>query len=137
MSRPRAITQLALIQGLLGISAAGGVLWLPFGQPLPVAPQLLRADPKMASWLISIFALAYLGTTLIAAAALWRMRPWARVAYLWFVASIVGYMALFCFLIRIPSPLGIEVIFFGFLGGALYLGWRVVGRTFPAHHGAL
>ncbi len=137
MERPRAVTNLALILGLIGISALGGVIGAPFGQPLNVAPQLLRLDPGLTSWLIFASAAIYCGATLIAAVALWRMRPWARIAYLWFVACIIGYMAVFCFLIRIPSPLGIGVIFFGLLGGALYLGWRVVGRTFPARHRAL
>jgi hypothetical protein len=137
MSRPRAITRLALLLGLLGISAVGGVIGFPFGQPLPLAPQLLRADPTVTSWLIFVAAAAYGAATFIAAGSLWQMRPWARIAYLSFVACLVGYMALFCFLIRIPAPLSIGVIFFGLLCGALYLGWRIVGRTFPARHGAL
>jgi hypothetical protein len=80
MHRPRAITRLALLLGLLGISALGGVIAVPFGQPLPVAPQLLRADPSVTSWLIFVAAAAYGVATLVAAFSLWQMRPWANIS---------------------------------------------------------
>ena len=137
MERPRAVTNLALILGLIGISALGGVIGIPFGQPLNVAPQLLRLDPGPTSWLIFACAAIYCGTTLVAAFSLWRMRSWARTAYLCFVASIVGYMVIFIFLIRIPTPFALEILFFGVLFAALYLGWRVINRAFPAPRAAL
>jgi hypothetical protein len=137
MERPRAVTNLALILGLIGVSALGGVINLPFGQPLQVAPQFLRTDAVTTGRLIFGAATIYCGVTLIAAYSLWRMRPWARSAYLWFVVSIASYMVIFCYLIRIPTPFALGLVFFGVLCGGLYLGWRVVTRAFPSGRAAL
>jgi hypothetical protein len=137
MERPRAVTNLALILGLIGVSAVGGVINLPFGQPLQVAPQFLRTDAITTGRLIFGAATIYCGVTLIAAYSLWRMRPWARSAYLWFVVSIASYMVIFCDLIRIPTPFALGLAFFGVLYGGLYLGWRVVTRAFPSGRAAL
>ena len=127
---PRAVSRLSLILILVGISALGGVALAPWGQPLQIAPQLLRTDPKVAGWLIFSAAVIYSGATLVCAYALRRMRPWAPVAYTWFVASIVGYMLLFNFIVRVPSPLLLAVAFYGLLGAALYWGWRIVRTAF-------
>jgi hypothetical protein len=78
---PRSVRTLALILTLIGVSAAGGVLLIPWGQPLPVAPQLLHADPLLASWLIFSAATVYCLATLTCAYALWRMASWAPRAY--------------------------------------------------------
>jgi hypothetical protein len=137
MDRPRAVTRLATILGLIGVSAFGGVVGFPFGRPLPVAPQLLRTDPTAASWIIFIFASIYCAATLISAFALWKMLPWARAAYLCFVAAIGCYLIVFSSLIRIPSAFFIGVAFYCLLCGALYWGWLVVRRAFPGRRVAL
>ena len=45
----------------------------------------------------------------VCAFALWRMRPFALLAYYAFVASLALYFSVFLFLIRVPKPLGIGV----------------------------
>ena len=137
MQRPRSIYRMSLVLTLIGVSALGGIVGTPWGQPLPVAPQLLRADPRTASWLIFMAAVIYCVATLICAFALWRMRPWTPTAYRWFVASILFYMLLFLYLVRIPAPIGLAVTFFGLLGAALYWGWRIVRTAFPSDQRAL
>jgi hypothetical protein len=133
MEHPPAVARLAAILALIGVSAFGGVVGFPFGKPLPVAPQLLRADPTSASWIIFIFACAYCAAALTAAYALWKMLPWARAAYLCFVAGIGCYLIVFSYLIRIPSAIFIAVAFFCLLFGGLYWGWLIVRRTFPPY----
>lgn len=130
VQRPRSIRTLALILTLIGVSAAGGILLAPWGRPLPVAPELLHADPLIASWLITSTATIYCLATLTCAYALWRMASWAPAAYGCFVASIVLYMGLLLYIVRIPSPIGIGIAFFGLLGAGLYWGWRVVRSTY-------
>jgi hypothetical protein len=137
MERPRTVTRLAAILTLIGISAFGGIVGIPFGKPLPVAPQLLRADPTVASWIIFIFACVYCAATLTAAYSLWKMLPWARIAYLCFVAGIGCYLIVFSYLIRIPSAAFIGVAFYSLLCGGLYWGWVVVSRAFPGQRVAL
>jgi hypothetical protein len=130
VQRPQSIRTLALILVLFGISALGGLLLMPWGLPLPVAPQLLHADPVVAGWIIFSGATVYCLASFICAHALWRMAPWAPAAYACFVASIALYMALFLYIVRVPSPLGIGVAFFGLLGAGLYFGWRIVGKAY-------
>ena len=122
---------MAAILALLGISGLGGLVNFPLDQPLAVAPQLLRVDSKEASQYIFALACIYCGTTFIAAFALWRLRPWARVAYLGFIAGISIYILGFSYLIRIPTPLFLFTIFYGLLCAGLYWGWIVVSRAFP------
>lgn len=137
VQRPRSIRTLALILTLIGISALGGILLAPWGQPLPVAPQFLLGDPHVASWLIFSAGTIYSAATLVCAYALWRMVSWAPAAYGCFVASIVLYMALFLFLVRIPTPIGLGLAFFGLFGAALYWGWRVVRSAYAPNAQAL
>ena len=137
MQRPQSIRTLALVLGLIGISALGGVLFIPWGQPLPVAPELLHADPLMASWLIFSAATIYCLVTLTCAYALWRMASWAPTAYACFVASIALYMGLFLYIVQVPTPLGLGVAFFGLLAAGLYWGWRVVGAAYAKNAQAL
>jgi hypothetical protein len=127
---PRAVSRLSLILILVGISALGGVALAPWGQPLRIAPQLLRTDPTAAGWLIFSAAVFYCGSTLVCAFALRRMRPWAPAAYTWFIVSVVGYMLLFNFIVRVPTPLLLALAFYGLLAAALYWGWRVVRNAF-------
>jgi hypothetical protein len=130
MLRPRAIRRLSLILTLLGLSALGGVVVIPWGRPLPIAPQLLLLDPVVTGWIIFGAAALYCGATLLCAFALWRMRPWAPQAYLGFAATVATFLALHLLLVRIPTPLALEFLFVGLLGGALYWGWRIVHNTF-------
>ena len=132
MQRPRSVRTLALILTLVGISALGGTVVAPWGQPLRVAPQLLYGDPQVAGWLIFSAATLYSAAALVCAYALWRMVSWAPAAYGYFVASIVLYMALFLFIVRIPAPLSLGLLFFGLFGAALYWGWRVVRLAYAA-----
>ena len=130
MERPRGVSTLSLVLALIGMSAFGGLTFAPWGQPLPVAPQLLRADPHVASWLILLAGAFYSGATLVAAFALRRMRPWAPTAYILFVCSIGLYLALFMWLVRIFGPAWLGVIFFGLLAAGLYWGWTIVRKAF-------
>jgi len=130
VERPRGVSTLSLVLALIGASAFGGLILAPWGQPLPVAPQLLRADPHVASWLIFLAGALYCGATLVAAFALRRMRPWAPTAYICFVCSIGLYLALFMWLVPIFGPAWLGVIFFGLLGAGLYWGWTIVRRAF-------
>ena len=130
VERPRGVSTLSLVLALIGVSAFGGLILAPWAQPLRVAPQLLRADPYVTSWLIFLSGALYCGTTLIAAFALRRMSPWAPTAYICFVCSIGLYLAIFMWLVPIFAPAWLGVIFFGLLGAGLYWGWRIVRRTF-------
>jgi hypothetical protein len=137
MQRPRAVARLSLILMLIGLSALGGIAGIPWGQPGPVAPQLLRLDPIVTSWVLLVVGTVYCAATLLCAFALWRMRPWARVAYSWFIGSITIYLVTFLYLIRVPTPLWLGVAFFALLAVGLYCGWRIVNRTFGAAAKAL
>jgi hypothetical protein len=130
VERPRGVSTLSLVLALIGVSAFGGLIMAPWGQPFRVAPQLLRADPHVTSWLILLAGALYCGATLIAAFALRRMRPWAPTAYICFVCSIALYLAIFMWLVPIFGPAWLGVIFFGLLGASLYWGWRIVRRAF-------
>ena len=137
VQRPRSTRTLALILTLVGIAALAGVLAAPWGLPLNVAPQLLRGDPHVASWVIFSAATIYSAAALVCAYALWRMVSWAPTVYVCFVASVVLYMALFLFIVRIPVPIGLGVVCFGLLSAALYWGWRVVKSAYAPNAQAL
>jgi hypothetical protein len=109
----------------------------PWGQPLQIAPQLLHADPHVASWLIFSAGTIYSVATLICAYALWRMVSWAPAAYGCFVASIAFYMVLFLYIVRIPTPIGLALAFIGLLSAGLYWGWRVVRGGYAPSRQAL
>jgi hypothetical protein len=135
MARPRAISNLALILTLIGISGLGGIASAPWGRPIPVAPQLLGADPVTTAWLILSTGALYVAATVICAFSLWRMLPWAPTAYRCFVASIALFMFVWLYLIRIPMPIALGIAFFALLGSGLYWGWRIVRRAFePSAH---
>jgi len=65
------------------------------------------------------------------------MAPWGPTAYGCFVASIALYMALFLYIVRVPTPIGIAVAFFGLLGAGLYWGWYVVSAPYTKNAQAL
>lgn len=137
MDRPRAVARLSKILIVLGLSALGGVIGLPWGTPIRVAPQLLVLDPITTTWVIHLLAITYCGATLACAFSLWRMLFWARAAYICFVASVVIYLTSLLCLVRVPSPISIAVLFFGLLGAGLFWGWRVVASHLPTRSEAL
>jgi hypothetical protein len=131
MQRPQPVLRLSQVLCLIGLSALGGLAIAPWGRPLPVAPQLLAADPIIAGWSILIAAACYCAATLAAAFALWRMASWVRWAYAAFVVTLLTYVAVFLYLVRIRTPPALSLIFFVFLSGGVYWGWRIVDRSFP------
>lgn len=130
MERPRDVSTLSAVLTLLGVSALGGLTLAPWGQPLRVAHQLLRADPRVAGWVILVAATIYCAAALTAAIALRRMRPWAVTAYICFVCSIGLYCVVFLWLVRIPVSPFVGVGFFAVLVAVLYWGWTIVKTTF-------
>jgi hypothetical protein len=137
MQRPRAIARLSLILVLIGISALGGIAGIPWGHPVPMAPQFLRLDPVVTSWALLFLGALYCVATFVSAFALWRMRTWARAAYACFIGSITIYLVTFLYLIRVPTPPWLDVAFFALLAAGLYCGWRIVNRTFGGAANAL
>jgi hypothetical protein len=137
MTRPRAISNLSAVLTLIGVSALGGILGIPWNQPLAVAPQLLAFDPLTTNRVLLVAAVIYCGATLTCAVALWRMLPWAKTAYLYFSVSVAVFLITWLGLVHIFGPFPIAVAFFGLLGAALNWGWRVVGRVFTTHVAAL
>jgi uncharacterized membrane protein len=118
------------VLAFIGFSALGGVALAPWGQPLQVAPQLLRMDPLVATRVIVCAEFVFCCSTLTAAFALRKMRPWAPAAYKCFVAAIAAYLLLFNYIVHIPSPLLLAVAFYGLLAAGLYWGWRIVRKAF-------
>jgi len=136
MTRPRAISRLASVLTLIGVSALGGILGIPWNQPLGVAPQLLAFSPLITSRVLLVAAVIYCGATLTCAVALWRMLPWAKSAYLYFTISVAVFLIAWFGLVHILGPISIAVAFLGLVAAALYWGWRVVGRAFTTHAAA-
>jgi hypothetical protein len=121
----------------MGVSALGGILGIPWNQPIAIAPQLLAFSPLITSRGLLVAAVIYCGATLTCAVALWRMLPWAKTAYLYFSISVAIFLITWFGLVHIFGPIPIAVTFFGFLGAGLYWGWRVVGRAFTTNAAAL
>ena len=130
MQRPRAVSALAVVLGLLGASALAGLIATPWNDPLVIAPQLLRIDPILAVRVLHILDTVYVSATLVCAYALWTMRAWAPAAYACFVASIVAYMGALLYAVAIPTPAALLLTFVGVAASMLYLGWRVVHGAF-------
>jgi hypothetical protein len=126
MERPRGFGVFAKILALLGISALGPLALVSWGHPLVIAPQFLPFGEAVTRWTLFGASLIYCATSFVGAYALWRVRPFARYAFYAWVASLMLYLAVFMFLIRVPKPLGIGILFFALLGAFLYFGWRVV-----------
>src|SRR5256885_300642 len=128
MERPRGFGILAKVLALFGVSALGPLVLVPWRLPLVIAPQFLSLGEMATRWTLFAATLLYCSTAFVCAYALWRVRSFVLHAYYAFVVSLVLYLAVFLFLIRIPKSLGIGVLFFGLLGAFLYFGWRTVQR---------
>ena len=90
------------------------------------APQLLRASPSTVTLAVRITLIVYVGATCIAAFAVLKMRPWASKAYVCFAASLMVFLGVFSFLIRMPGTTVTMPIFMLVIGVVLYFGWRKV-----------
>jgi hypothetical protein len=123
--RPGSLTLIGGILALIGISGIGGLVNMPnFGDV--VAPQLLRASPSTVSVAVRITLIVYVGATCIAAFAVLKMRPWASKAYVCFAASLMVFLGVFSYLIRMPGTTVTMPIFLLVIGVVLYFGWRKV-----------
>jgi hypothetical protein len=123
--RPSSLTQIGGILALLGLSGIGGLVNMPkFGDV--VAPQLLRANPSTVTLAVRITLIVYVGATCIAAFAVLKMRPWASKAYVFFAASLMIFLGVFSFLIRMPGTVVSVPILMLIIGVVLYFGWRKV-----------
>ena len=132
MNRPVSVQILGYILLLMGISAIGGVIPFVTSNELLIAPEFLTHSSKTTIWMISFCAVIYSIATLFASYAVLRMKKWAPKAYLAFVLSICIYIVNFLYLIRIPTPIFLGVIFFLVAGGVIYWGWLVIVRNFKA-----
>jgi hypothetical protein len=137
VQRPQSVRTLVLVLTLIGVTAFLGILLAPWGRPLPIAPQLLHADPQAAALLIFSAGALYALTTLVCAFALWRMASWGRTSYACFVGSLLLFVALFLYIVRIPAPLGLVLAFFALLFVGLYWGWCVVRGAYAKNRQAL
>jgi hypothetical protein len=126
MERPRGFGAFAKILAFLGISALGSLVLVPWSRTLPIAPQFLPLGELMTRRTLFATTLIYCATSFVGAYALWWVRPFARYAFYAWAASLVLYIVVFLFLIRIPKPLGIGILFLALLGAFLYFGWRTV-----------
>jgi hypothetical protein len=137
MQRPQSVLRLAQVLLLVGISAIGGLVLAPWGQPLRVAPQLLATDPTVASWTIFLVGGCYCVAALADSFALWTMRRWARRAYVLFILSITIYLGTLLYIVRVPAPVALGALFFAPLAAGLYWGWRIVKKGVPVSGSAL
>jgi hypothetical protein len=123
--RPSSLTLIGAILALIGISGIGGLVSMPnFGDV--VASQLLRASPSTVTLAVRITLIVYVGATCIAAFAVLKMRPWASKAYVCFAASLMAFLGVFSFLIRMPGTTVTVPIFMLVISVVLYFGWRKV-----------
>jgi hypothetical protein len=123
--RPSSLTLIGGILALIGISGIGGLVNMPnFGDI--VAPQLLRASPRTVTLAVRITLTVYVGATCIAAFAVLKVRRWASKAYVCFAASLMVFLGVFSFLIRMPGTAVTMPIFMLVIGVVLYFGWRKV-----------
>ena len=100
--RPVGATILSLLLGWLAIAGfANAIVWrmapLAFDQPLP--RRLATVVASLQSPILTIVALAYGATALMAAIGLWRMRPWMARAFLAWVGVVA---VLFAWMLTIP-----------------------------------
>jgi hypothetical protein len=136
MKRPRGVGCLAAVMTYFGVMAMVGTLVVPW-RPLPVAPQFLPVGELATRWVLLVTLVLYCVTALVCASALRHMRSHALSAYYAFVVALALYCSVFLFLIRVPKPLGIGILFFALLGAAVYWGWRVAKRASGAATDAL
>jgi len=129
MKRPRGVGSLAKILALLGATALFGIALVPWRLPLVIAPEFLPLGEVTTRWVLFGTLVLYCLTSFACVFALWRMRPFALLAYYAFVASLVLYFSVFLLLIRFPKRLEIGVLFFGLVGAGVYCGWRIAQRA--------
>jgi hypothetical protein len=96
--RPLMATILALLLGWLGVAGVlNASIWpLALNSELmkSAPPQFIdRFPPALGSWWMSVLALAYGASALLAARALWRLSPSAVVSYLAWAATVPCVMA--------------------------------------------
>ena len=97
MRRPLGATIPALALGWLGVAGVlNAVVW-----PLARNSDLMKSappefverfPPALGSWWLSLLALAYGATALLAARGLWRLSPSAEVSYLAWAATVLLVM---------------------------------------------
>lgn len=131
INRPSSLSLIGGILALIGISGIGGLVNMPnFGDV--VAPQLLRASPSTVTLAVRITLIVYVCATCIAAFAVLKMRSWASKAFVCFSASVMVFLAVFSFLIRMPGTTVTAPIFMVVVGLVLYFGWRKVTSEISA-----
>jgi hypothetical protein len=124
----RSLRRLSTVLLVFGAIAAIGVVTAPWQAPLP--PRLLRTAPSVASWLIWGAQLASCACTLVCGYALRRTRPWAPVAYAWFVGSALATVLVYSFVVAVFKPVVSIVIYLVLMGPLFYWGWRIVRSAF-------
>jgi len=137
MERPSGVGALAKILALLGVVALLSITFVPWRLPLVIAPEFLPLGEMATRWALFGSLTLYCLTSLVCAFALWRLRPFALCAYYAFAGSLMLYFVVFLFLIRVPKPLGIGVLFFALVGAGLYCGWRIAQKASGAAVSAL
>jgi hypothetical protein len=124
----RSLRRLSTVLLVFGVIACIGVVTAPWQVPLP--PRLFRTDPSVARWLIWAAQAATCACTLVCGFAARRMRPWAPVAYAWFVVSVLANVLVYGFVLAIPKPVVLLVIYLSLMGPLLYWGWHIMQCAF-------
>lgn len=101
MRRPVGATTFAIVLGWLGVAGIlNALIW-----PLALSSELMKSappelaarfPPALGSWWLSLFALAYGVSALLAARDLWRLSPAAVVSYRAWAATVLLLMVAFC-----------------------------------------
>jgi uncharacterized membrane protein (DUF2068 family) len=134
--RPGGITASSLAFGWLALAGFGNALFLP--QSFALMPQMLRAPPQTAAWILSTVAGVYGLVALLVAVGLWRMRSWALRAYLVWVAAACIFMVIFGAVIRIPGDTPpILWLTFAVFAALVFFGWWRYIRSAYASASAL
>jgi Ca2+/Na+ antiporter len=100
----------------------------------PIAPaESLRIPPAVATSIMFSVAVLYGIALLSTAYSLFRLRPWARTAYLLAAAAFLTiYASLFALIkTRIPAAI-VVLVFLVLIVPALWLGWWIINRQFKS-----